>query len=64
MSVWVGIGGWVCFLVAKHPTNRQNVSTRQIWEEHCTCFHTETEAADRVCYLSQSQYFPSGLNSP
>ena len=36
-----------------------SVPQRQNSSDHCTYYHTETEAADQTCYLKQSQYRPT-----
>ena len=48
------------------PAN-PGVSHRRTCSDNCTCCHTETEVADRACYLTQSgesQYTDKGPASP
>ena len=37
-------------LTSRHYTS---VCTERIWSDDCTCCHTEVEAADQTCYLTQ-----------
>ena len=47
-------------------TSQQHTCISQGWicSDNLTCCHSETEAADQPCYLTQSQYTDTGPTSP
>ena len=47
-------------------TSQQHASVSQgrICSDNCTCCHTETELADHIFHLTQSQYTDTGQTSP
>ena len=45
---------FVCFFY--HPNNTKRLPFERIRQDNYSCYHTETEAVDHVCFATQSQY--------
>ena len=57
--------GRACFLIGCLTSQQHaRVSQRLICSGNCTCCHTETEVADQIFNLIQSQYTDTGPTSP
>ena len=54
----------LCVADAEFGLQCTSVSQGRICSDNCICCHTEKEAADQACYLSQSQYTDTGPTSP
>ena len=59
---------FVACLTSKQQQQQQQQSAGvyqgRIYSDNCTCCHTETEVADQILYLTQSQYTDAGPTSP
>ena len=65
MCVWVGGGGGVDVVYwLLNVSAAYSVSQGSICSDRFTCFHTEIEVADKIFYLTHSQYTDSGPISP